>query len=81
MFQLLLTFQKLSKGEHEWTEVGGGVDSGKMTGSGEFITVDSTPSQEASIIAKPDSFEANLFGSIHQKSTAKWELNLTGRRM
>ena len=47
MFAILCQTQ-LSQGEQPWTEVGGGVDSGKMVGSGTFITVKSTPSEEVS---------------------------------
>ena len=47
MFAILCQTQ-LSQGEQPWTEVGGGVDSGKMVGSGTFITVNSTPSEEVS---------------------------------
>jgi hypothetical protein len=45
MFAILCQTQ-LSQGEQPWTEVGGGVDSGRMVGSGTFITVKSTPSEE-----------------------------------
>jgi len=45
MFAILRQTQ-LTEGEHPWSEVGGGVDSGKMVGSGTFITVKSTPSEE-----------------------------------
>ena len=55
MFALVQQFTTLSAGKHEWTEVG--------KNSGIFITVHSSPSDEAAVISKVDAFEKNLFGS------------------
>ncbi len=52
----ILCMTRLTLGEQPWTEVGGGVDSGKMLGSGTFITVKSTPSEEVSFWLAPFHF-------------------------
>jgi len=46
MFGTIQQFQKLTAGEQSWGEVGGGVDSGRIVGSGVFITVKSSVKDE-----------------------------------
>ena len=55
MFGLVQEFTQLTSGKQEWTEVG--------RNSGIFITVHSSPDDEAAVISKVDAFEKNLFGS------------------
>ena len=38
MFGLLQHFTELTAGQQSWGEMGGGVDSGLMKGSGQFVT-------------------------------------------
>lgn len=38
MFGLLQHFTQLTEGQQSWGEIGGGVDSGLMKGSGKYVT-------------------------------------------
>eukprot|EP00277_Geminigera_cryophila_P002182 CAMPEP_0179421842 /NCGR_PEP_ID=MMETSP0799-20121207/10053_1 /TAXON_ID=46947 /ORGANISM="Geminigera cryophila, Strain CCMP2564" /LENGTH=70 /DNA_ID=CAMNT_0021195819 /DNA_START=342 /DNA_END=554 /DNA_ORIENTATION=- len=70
MFGTIQQFQKLTAGEQSWGEVGGGVDSGRIVGSGVFITVKSSVKDEAAIISDDTDFQNALFSSDKKTSAA-----------